>query len=188
MPAGWSGGFPLPAEAGWQGVADPGRLPAGAPDWRSRDPQRRAEAAHADELKRPKPVVGIGGGVRIGADTTNGMVSGRLGHELSSSVALSLRPALILGNADLRGRRNNQSEFQLPLTVDLFPRAVLSPYIGGGIVNNANSSGRNEGMLSAGLDLNLSRHLTVGVTLNRIFQDRSNDNAWEGLTQIYVRY
>jgi hypothetical protein len=154
--------------------------------------------AQAEELmqaavmpERPRNwIVGAGGGARIGiGEPTYPMVYGRLGHWLSDDLALSLRPSYVFGNSDSEGKRNNQGAFQMPLTLDLAPDALLSPFFGLGIATNTDSNGKTEPMASLGVDLNITRNLSIAAAINVIYQRDDDDRRdVEALTVLYLRF
>lgn len=134
---------------------------------------------------------GFGGGVRFGAgEPTNAVITGRIAYNANESIAVSLRPSYIFGNRDLQGVDNNQGSFEMPLTLDLFPRSAVSPYLGAGIATNTDSSGSVNPMISGGLDINLTSYLAVGLNLNYIFQNQLDDadTDWEAMTLIYLKF
>ena len=135
-------------------------------------------------------IVGLGGGARIGIDEpTYGMVYGRIGREISKETAISLRPAYIFGNSDSKGTSNNQGAFQMPLTLDLYPNKLISPYAGVGVATNTDSTGNANAMVTAGLDINFAKHLSLGLGINYIFQTSDQDNRdVEAFTLLYYRF
>lgn len=160
-------------------TADPTKLDAPSPDPTNLDRQNSW-------------IVGIGGGARIGnGEPTYPLIYGRLGRMLDKNVALSLRPRYIFGNSDLQGRSNNEGAFQMPLTFDLKPTSWLSPYLGGGIATNTDSTGKTNGMLSFGADISISRNVAINLSLNYIFQSSTLDNNSRDIefnTVIYWRF
>jgi hypothetical protein len=137
-------------------------------------------------------IVGIGAGARIGSgEPTYPMVYGRLGRMLDSNIALSLRPRYIFGNSDLQVRSNSEGAFQMPLTLDFKLTPWLSPYLGGGIATNTDSTGKTNGMLSLGADISISRHIAIDLGLNYVFQSDSIDSNGRDLeftSVLYVRF
>jgi len=139
-------------------------------------------------------IFGIGGGVRFGAgDTTNGVLTGRLGYKLNGSTAVSLRPSWIFLNNENNNNNNNNSVFsdgslRLPLTVDFNRRGIVSPYIGGGIATNVDNNDQTNGMLTGGLDLNVHENVTIGLNVNYIVQSDINDTDWEAMTLLYLKF
>ena len=135
-------------------------------------------------------IVGLGGGVRIGiGEPTFGMVYGRVGREIGKDAALSLRPAYIFGNVNSDGSSNNQGAFQMPLTLDLYPNSPVSPYAGVGVATNTDSNGNADAMITAGLDINLVKHLSLSLGLNYIFEGSDQDNRdVEAFTALYYRF
>jgi opacity protein-like surface antigen len=136
--------------------------------------------------------MGLGGGVRIGIgndEPTYGMVYGRIGREIGKDAALSLRPAYIFGNVNSDGSSNNQGAFQMPLTLDIYPNSPVSPYAGVGVATNTDSSGNADAMITAGLDINLVKHLSLSLGLNYIFDSSDQDNKdVEAFTVLYYRF
>jgi opacity protein-like surface antigen len=137
-------------------------------------------------------IIGIGGGARIGAgEPTYPMVYGRLGRMLDKNASLSLRPRYIFGNSDLQGRSNNEGAFQMPLTLDLKATSWLNPYLGGGIATNTDSTGKTNGMLSAGTDILINPYLAIDLGVNYIFQSNSSDannGDFEFTSVLYLRF
>jgi len=76
----------------------------------------------------------------------------------------------------------------MPLTLDLFPRAIFSPYFGAGLATNTDTTHATDAMLTGGVDLNLLPHLTLGLNLNYIFQTALNDTDWEAMALLYFRF
>jgi opacity protein-like surface antigen len=139
-------------------------------------------------------IFGIGGGVRFGAgDTTNGLITGRLGYKLNGSTAISVRPSYIIyGTTNNNNNNNNNNNvngaLRLPLTVDFNRRGFVSPYLGGGIATNTDNNGATNGMLTGGLDLNIHENVTLGFNVNYIFQPDLNDTDWEAMTLLYLKF
>lgn len=135
-------------------------------------------------------IIGVGGGLRIGIGEPNyGMAYGRIGRMIGEDTSISLRPAYVFGNIDSAGDKNNEGAFQMPLTLDLYPNSRFSPYIGGGIATNTGSSGSTDAMATAGLDINLSKRLSLGLGLNYIFESADEDNRdIEGFTVLYFKF
>jgi opacity protein-like surface antigen len=152
-----------------------------------------ATAAEPDNPAQQRPwIIGIGGGARIGAgEPTYPMVYGRLGHMLNRDAALSLRPRYIFGNSNQLGRSNSEGAFQMPLTLDVKPTSWLSPYLGGGIATNTDSTGQTNGMLSLGADISISRNLAIDLGMNYIFQPNAIDSTngdFEFTSVLYLRF
>lgn len=138
---------------------------------------------------------GIGGGVRwgqaAGVDTgepTSGVVTGRIAYKLGRDFSLSLRPSYIFGNRDLKGRDNSEGEFQMPLTIDIFRKALVSPYLGGGIATNTDSTGATNPMLTGGVDINITRNIVLGLNVNYIYQNDIGDTDWQTMSLLYLRF
>lgn len=191
-----------PADAGmsaWQSVPNEAVLaPVFTPV-----PALRNPADLAAQPRTPRPterpdvlydnvgIYGFGGGLQGGGasgDAWAGVLTGRLGYKLNENIAISLRPSYIFGNKDQQGVSNNEGAFQMPLTLDLFRRSFLSPYIGAGIAWNTDSTGDTDPMVTGGLDINLTRNLTLGLNVNYIFQNQVNDTDWAALSLIYFRF
>ena len=134
--------------------------------------------------------MGLGGGVNIDnyGGPTNGIVYGRIGREIGKDAAISLRPAYIFGNVGSDGSSNNQGAFQMPLTLDLFPNTPFSPYAGVGVATNTQSDGNADTMITAGLDINLVKHLSLSLGLNYIFISDHNNRDIEAFTVLYYRF
>lgn len=150
-------------------------------------------AAEAAKSGQQAPwIIGLGGGVRIGTgEPTYPMVYARLGHRLDPTVSLSLRPRYIFGNSDLQGRSNNEGSFEIPLTLDIKANSWLSPYLGGGIATNTDSTGQTNGMISLGTDISISRNLVLDIGVNYIFQSSTvddNGGDFELSSALYLRF
>lgn len=136
-------------------------------------------------------IVGIGGGAASEPDPTFALVYGRLGLMLDRNTSLSLRPRYIFGDTDLQGRSNDEGVFQLPITLDIQPSSWLSPYIGGGISTNTDSTGQTNGMVSLGADISISRNLAIDLSVNYIVQpnaDDKNGGDFELTSVLYLRF
>jgi opacity protein-like surface antigen len=149
-----------------------------------------SEAPSTSEPQSPW-IVGIGGGAASEPDPSFALVYGRLGLMLDRNASLSLRPRYIFGNTDRQGRSNNEGVFQLPMTLDIQPSSWLSPYIGGGISTNTDSTGQTNGMLSLGADIAISRNLAIDLSVNYILQPNANDSNggdFELTSVLYLRF
>jgi hypothetical protein len=138
-------------------------------------------------------IYGIGGGVRAGSytgDSTAGFVTGRIGYKLDDNFAISIRPTGIYGNGFDSGNSDNGNgfEFRLPLTLDLFHKSFISPYIGGGIATNVDNLGYTDGMLSGGVDISITKWIVLGLNVNYIYQSNIDDTDWEALGMLYLRF
>lgn len=158
-------------------------------------PAHQAEAAAetasplVDPAPQPGPIFGIGTGYHgFAGDRSSPVLTGRLGYAFGEGFGVSLRPTYIFLNRDLQGVDNSDGAFQLPLTLDLFPRSILSPYFGGGLATNTDTSNTTDAMLTGGFDLNLVRHLTLGFNVNYVFQSALNDADWEAMALLYFRF
>lgn len=142
------------------------------------------------QAKPGRPLVGLGGGARIGmGEPTNGLLYGRLSVPLSRQLALSVRPAYIFGGSDQYGKPNNDSSFQMPLTLDWMPSSWISPYLGVGLATNTDSSGETDPMFSGGVDFRLAGNLSLTVGLNYIVQSVDPDNRdVQGVTALYLHF
>jgi len=194
----WRQVAPQAPAASWLPLADPRVNPLA---WRpvSRydvlpSPQQPETALQTtvpvvDPAQQPGPIVGIGTGIRAFAgDRTSPVVTGRLGYAFGEGFGVSLRPTYIFLNRDLQGVDNSDGAFQMPLTLDLFPRALFSPYIGVGLATNTDTTHATDAMLTGGMDLNLVRHLALGFNVNYIFQSALNDTDWEAMALLYFRF
>ncbi|MEB3266352.1 MAG: hypothetical protein VKN13_07050 [Cyanobacteriota bacterium] len=178
-------------QAGWQ-VVTPDMLTPAEPAAPS--PQRKAElAATARDYQKPRqpPVIlGAGGGLRVGlGEPTYGMAYGRLGVPIGDQLGVSLRPGYVFGNSDRRGRSNGQGAWHVPITLDLLPRSGASPYVGAGVSTNTDSSGDSNALITTGIDIHMTRHLSLGLALNYIVQpDDNNGRDFEAMSVLYLRY
>lgn len=189
----WGSGPGLSPAAGWTTVMELrplalGSIPSG--------PSEKLAALTPEAFAPENPLLfGFGGGLRFGdsfgvnpGEPSSGVLTARIGYKLSRDFSLSLRPSLIFGNVDRFGIPNNQSAFQMPLTLDLFRRSFISPYLGGGIATNTDSSGATNPMLSGGVDIRLFENLVLGLNVNYIFQSEFNDTDWEAMSLLYLRF
>jgi hypothetical protein len=196
-PAPWQNVGSEPAPAPWQPVSNELAL---APEYLPKPaifkPADLAAVPRTRDIIENVGIFGIGGGVRFGAgDTTNGVLTGRLGYKLNGSNAISLRPSWIFINTDNNNNNNNNNNgifsdgsLRLPLTLDFNRRGFISPYLGGGIATNVDNSSQTDGMLTGGLDLNIHENVTLGLNVNYIFQPDVNDTDWEAMTLLYLRF
>jgi opacity protein-like surface antigen len=188
MPLNWQTVSPLEQLAADGFALQPSETTSGA------DPTTPApSSAQSANLAAQSPwIIGIGGGARIGSgEPTYPMVYGRLGRKLDSNVGLSMRPRYIFGNSDLQGQSNSEGAFQLPFTLDFRPTSWLSPYLGGGIATNTDTTGKTDGMVSLGADLSIGRNLAIDLGVNYIFQSSSVDSTsgdLEFTTVLYLRF
>jgi hypothetical protein len=201
---------PLPARPVW-GPAAPTEPMDQALQWTAVDdfnalpPQFRpiparfstAELSAKPRVEGPyqsRGIFGVGGGVRAGVytgDPTNAVLTTRFGYKLDQNFSISLRPTNIFSSYDNNNGSNSfldNNEFRLPLTFDLFPKAILSPYVGGGLATNADGLGYTDGMLTGGLDINITKYLTIGMNVNYIYQTNIDDTDWEALGMLYLRF
>jgi hypothetical protein len=186
---------PLPRPLQWTAVENFGVMPAMFSPVPS--PVTPAELAARPRLEGPykgRGIFGVGGGVRAGVytgDPTNALITTRFGYKLDDNFSLSLRPTNIFSTSNNNNNNNNflsNNEFRLPLTFDLFHSSFVSPYIGGGIATNTDGLGYTDGMFTGGLDLNLTKYLTIGLNLNYIYQNNIDDTDWEALGMLYLRF
>lgn len=190
-PAAWEPVAPEPAASDWQPVSDVATLPPEyLPPPANRDPAELAIVPRQGKPIENIGIYGIGGGVNFGSDLPNsGVFTGRVGYKLNETLAVSLRPSVIFGNRDLQGNYNGQTSFQLPLTLDLFRRSVVSPYLGGGIATNTYSTGQTNAMLTGGVDLNITQNVTLGFNVNYIFlPDGVTFDALQAMTLLYLKF
>jgi hypothetical protein len=137
----------------------------------------------------PGPIFGIGTGFHgFAGDRPSPVLTGRLGYAFGEDFGVSLRPTYIFLNRDLQGFDNSDGAFQMPITIDLFPRALISPYFGAGLATNTDTTHTTDPMLTGGIDLNIVRHLTLGFNINYIFQSDLNDTDWEAMALLYLRF
>jgi hypothetical protein len=195
-PAPWQSVLPESSEAGWLPVGNVFVLPAPfVPEPSKLNPVEQAALPRTSLPYEDPGFFGIGGGVRWGAaagvnsgEPTSGVMTGRIGYKLGRDFSLSLRPSYIFGNRDLQGNNNNEGEFQMPLTIDLFRKALISPYLGGGIATNTDSTGATNPMLTAGVDINITRNIVLGFNANYIYQNDIGDTDWQGMSLLYLRF
>ncbi|MEY4353073.1 MAG: hypothetical protein RLZZ609_1314 [Cyanobacteriota bacterium] len=158
-------------------------------------PEELAAKPRVEGPYRSRGIYGIGGGIRAGnytGDTTAGVVTARVGYKLDETFAVSLRPTGIFGpdpnnnNDDFND--NGGFEFRLPLTLDIFHNGFISPFVGGGIATNVDNLGYTDGMLTGGVDINLTKWISVSLNVNYIYQTNINDTDKEALGMLYLRF
>jgi opacity protein-like surface antigen len=176
--------------AQWKLVSDPSVVPAQfLPPPNTQSPESLTAEATEYTPQKATGLIGIGGGVRFGAgDSTNGVFTARAGVRLNQNISISARPTVIFGSSDLQAQPNNQTEFRLPLTLDLATQSVISPYIGAGIATNADSTGATDPMLTGGFDVRITKLLRLGFNFNYILQNSINDTEKEFITLLYLAF
>jgi Outer membrane protein beta-barrel domain len=196
-PAPWQPVPPDASQAGWLPVGNVFVLPAPfAPEPANLNPVEQAALPRTSLPYEDPGFFGLGGGIRWGQTTggidtgepTSGVVTGRIAYKLGKDFSVSLRPSYIFGNRDLAGKDNNEGEFQMPLTMDFFRKALVSPYLGGGIATNTDSTSSTNPMLTGGVDINITRNIVLGFNVNYIFQTDIDDTDWQGMTLLYLRF
>jgi hypothetical protein len=196
-PAPWQPVSPESSQAGWLPVGNVFVLPAPfAPEPANLNPVEQAALPRTSLPYEDPGFFGLGGGIRWGqtaggldtGEPTSGVVTGRIAYKLGRDFSVSLRPSYIFGNRDLEGNDNNEGEFQMPLTVDFFRKALVSPYLGGGIATNTDSTRSTNPMLTGGVDINITRNIVLGFNVNYIFQTDIDDTDWQGMTLLYLRF
>lgn len=181
----------------WTGVDDFGSLPAQFRPIPARvNPSELAARPRVEGPYKGRGIFGVGAGVRAGVytgDPTNALLTTRFGYKLDNNFSLSLRPTTIFSDYSNNNNNNNNnffnnSELRLPLTLDLFHSTLFSPYIGGGVATNTDGLGYTDGMFTGGLDINITKYLTVGLNVNYIYQTNIDDTDWEALGMLYLRF
>jgi hypothetical protein len=178
----------------WTKVEQFGELPPAFRPIPSRiDPSELAARPRLEGPYKGRGIFGVGGGIRAGVytgDQTNALLTTRFGYKLDDNFSISLRPTNIFSSYDNNNNNDffNNNEFRVPVTFDLFHSALISPYIGGGIATNTDGLGYTDGMFTGGLDINVTKYLTVGLNVNYIYQNNIDDTDWEALGMIYLRF
>lgn len=161
------------------------------------DPKVLAAKPRVEGPYKSRGIYGFGGGVRPGTytgDPTNGLFTTRFAYKLDQNFSISIRPTLLIGtdnntnNDNNSNDNNNGSEFRLPLTFDMFNRSFITPFFGGGIATNVDGLGYTDGMLTAGVDINITKWITISNNVNYIYQTNIDDTDWEVLSMIYLRF
>lgn len=145
----------------------------------------------AKSVQKNPWIIGFGGGAEFEPDPILPVVYARIGRFVSRNASISLRPRYIFGTTDLKGQKNSEGVFQLPLTLDLQFSRWLNPYLGGGISTNTNTTGRTNGMVSLGADIRLARNIALDLSLNYIIEPNVNDSNGGDLeltTVLYYRF
>jgi hypothetical protein len=187
----WQPAQPDAPGSSWQVVTPDMLAPA---EQSAAAPGRRAElAVEARPYVKPRtpPVIlGAGGGLRVGVgEPTYGMAYGRVGVPIGEQLGVSVRPGYVFGNSDSRGKSNSQGAWNVPITLDLLPNSAASPYLGAGVATNTDSSGASNPLITAGIDIQMTRHISLGVALNYIIQSQDSDNRdIEAMSVLYLRY
>ncbi|MEB3317233.1 MAG: hypothetical protein VKO39_03735 [Cyanobacteriota bacterium] len=179
----------------WMTVQDFGILPAQfSPVPAQFTPAELAARPRVEGPYKGRGIFGVGGGLRASTytgDPTNALLTTRFGYKLDDHFSLSIRPTNIFSDYNNNNNNNNffnNTEFRLPLTLDLFHQSFFSPYIGGGLATNADGLGYTDGMLTGGLDINVTKFLTLGLNVNYIYQTNIDDTDWEALGMLYLRF
>lgn len=178
----------------WIAVEDFGVMPAQfSPIPPNFNPAELAARPRVEGPYKGRGIFGVGGGIRAGTytgDPTNVLLTTRFGYKLDDNFSLSLRPTNIFSDYNNNNNNNffNNNEFRLPLTLDLFHSSFVSPYIGGGLATNADGLGYTDGMLTGGLDINITKYLSLGLNVNYIYQSNIDDTDWEALGMLYLRF
>lgn len=194
----WSQVAPQAPAASWTPLSDSRVNPSALPPLSrygvmppAQHPEMAVETAIplVDPATLPGPIFGIGTGYHgFAGDRPSPVLTGRLGYAFGEELGISLRPTYIFLNRDLQGVDNSDGAFQLPITLDLFPRALLSPYFGGGVAINTDTTHATDAMLTGGIDLNLLPNLTLGLNVNYIFQTAIDDTDWGAMALLYLRF
>ena len=158
------------------------------------DPKVLAAKPRVEGPYKSRGIYGFGAGARPGSytgDPTNVLFTARVGYKLGEDFSISLRPSILINDNNNNNNNNNNNdglEARIPLTFDLFNRSFITPFFGGGIATNVDGLGYTDGMLTAGLDLNITKWLTIGSNVNYIYQANIDDTDWEVLSMIYLRF
>lgn len=187
---------PLDQSIQWTAVEHYGELPTQfKPVPAKVDPKELAAKPRVEGPYKSRGIYGFGGGVRPGiytGDPTNGLFTARVAYKFNESFSVSLRPSILIGNGNNNNNftdgSGNETELRLPLTFDLFNHSLVTPFLGGGIATNVDGLGYTDGMLTAGVDINITKWLTLGSNVNYIYQTNINDTDWEVLSMIYFRF
>lgn len=196
---------PLQKSLSWNAVDEFGVFPPQySPIPAKLNAQEMAARPRVEGPYRSRGIYGIGGGVRTGLSTSNSnssnidnstsaIITGRVGYKLDDTFAVSVRPSGIFGPNNNNNDNNNNNYydgfgFRLPLTVDVFHDGLITPFFGGGIATNVDNLGHTNGMLTGGIDINITKWITFGMNVNYIFQDVNDATNWEGLGMLYLRF
>jgi hypothetical protein len=111
----------------------------------------------------PISYVGIGGNFRFTGTTASSFT---IISKIALADVLSLRPSALLFN--------DFASFYIPVTYDLNTQRLvgdlnIAPYIGGGIAITTGNSGRVGPLLTAGVDIPITRGFTANVAANLAF-------------------
>lgn len=161
------------------------------------DPKELAAKPRVEGPYKSRGIYGFGAGVRPGTytgDPTNALFTARIAYKLDQNFSISLRPSILIDNNNNNNSNNNNDndnggwELRVPLTFDLFNRSFITPFFGGGVATNVDGLGYTDGMLTAGVDLNITKWLTLGSHVNYIYQTNIDDTDWEVLSMLYLRF
>lgn len=111
----------------------------------------------------PINYIGIGGNFRLTGNTGSSFT---IISKLAVADALSIRPSALLFD--------DFANFYIPLTYDLSDRRFagdlnIAPYIGGGVAITTGNNSRVGPLLTAGVDIPLTRGFTANVATNLAF-------------------
>ena len=119
--------------------------------------------------------IGIGLNVGLDGDTALGNTNFAINSRLKLSPEISFRPSAVIGS---------NASFLIPFTYDFTPspggradQLNLTPYIGGGALFATGDATDNDlgGLITAGVDMPISRELTANAGLNVGFIDGNTD-------------
>jgi len=145
----------------------------------------QAAPAQADELvafRRTRggySYVGIAGNFGITGDSDLGGRSLAIISKIGLSESFSVRPSVLF--------LSNFATFLIPITYDFAPRTVfgpdfaLAPYLGGGIAIKTGSDNTFGPLITAGVDLPISRTFTVTAAANLSFLRRTDFGILVGI-------
>jgi hypothetical protein len=124
------------------------------------------------------PAYYLGAGFRGGkGDATAAVIDSRFKLTDLGNLALSTRPALLMGGYD--------TEWRLPVTIDGHKNEHgIAFFGGGGLAYNMDDLDEIDAMLTGGLDMALNRRLIVNLTINFIWQSAISDDDTEFMASL----
>ncbi|MDR9402442.1 MAG: hypothetical protein RI580_03285, partial [Halothece sp. Uz-M2-17] len=137
---------------------------------------RRRQGSVRRQASNPN-YIGVGLNVGLDGDTALGDTEFAINSRIKIAPNFSFRPGAVIGD---------NAVILVPFTYDFTPQNVrvannslgLTPYVGGGILftTDDNSDDDLGGLVTAGLDIPISRQFTANTALNVGFVD--DDTEW----------
>lgn len=138
--------------------------------------QSRTEPERTSAAAAPAHYVALGMRA-LAHDPTALVLAGKAELLAAGSVRGSVRGALMYGD---------YFEARIPITVEaaLIPRTA--PFLGAGLAYNTDGLARVDLMITGGFDLRVTRRITLGATVNIIWQRAISDTDKEGMGTVGI--